>query len=84
MVSPLQRALFTARQGARVVWFYSHYLAAQKRQAPLKTKTGEAFRPQNPTPDRSVLMRDLAGLFERDLKNADQGENHKIPGGRVG
>ncbi len=72
MVSPLQKALFTARQGARVAWFYSHYLAAQKRQAPLKTKTGEAFRPQEATPDRAVLMRDLAGLFERDLKNADQ------------
>ncbi len=73
MVSPVQRVLFTARQGARVAWFYSHYLAAQKRQAPLKTRTGKPFRPQKPTPDRSVLMRDLAGLFERDLKNADLG-----------
>ncbi len=73
MVSPVQRALFTARQGVRVAWFYSHYLAAQKRQAPLTTTSGQAFRPQNPTPDRRVLMKDLAGLFERDLKNADQG-----------
>ncbi len=73
MVSSLQRILFTARQGARVAWFYSHYLAAQKRQAPPKTTSGKPFRPQNPTPDRAVLMRDLAGLFERDLKNADKG-----------
>jgi len=73
MVSTLQRALFTARQGVRVAWFYSHYLAAQKRQAPPKTRSGEPFRPQSPLPARAALMRDLAGLFERDLKNADLG-----------
>ncbi len=72
-MSPLQRVIFIARQGARVAWFYSHYLAAQKRQAPRNTRSGEAFRPQNTTPDRRALMKDLAGLFERDLNNAEQG-----------
>jgi len=73
MVSTLQRALFTARQSARVAWFYGHYLAAQKRQEPAKTKSGEPFRTKSPLPDRSALMADLAGLFARDLNNAEQG-----------
>jgi len=73
MVSTLQKALFTARQGARVAWYYTHYLAAQKRQETPKTKSGKPFRPHRPLPDRSVLMSDLAGLFERDLSNAERG-----------
>lgn len=73
MVSTLDRALFTARQSVRVAWFYSHYLAAQKRQEPPKTKSGEPFHPTSPLPDRSALMADLAGLFRRDIKNAEQG-----------
>ncbi len=73
MVSNLQRALFTARQASRVAWYYSHYLAAQRRQEPPETKTGEPFRPQKPLPDRSALMADLAGLFAQDLNNAEQG-----------
>ena len=73
MVSTLDKAIFTARQSARVAWFYSHYLAAQKRQEPPKTKSGEPFHPTQPLPDRSALMADLAGLFRRDLRNADQG-----------
>jgi ubiquinone/menaquinone biosynthesis C-methylase UbiE len=73
MISSLQKALFTARQGARVAWFYGHYLAAQKRQEPPQTKSGEPFRAQRPLPDRSDLLADLAGLLSRDLNNADQG-----------
>jgi len=73
MVSAFQRALFTARQSARVAWFYGHYLAAQKQQAPPETKSGEPFSPKKPLPDRSALMADLAGLFTRDLNNAEQG-----------
>lgn len=73
MVSTLERALFTARQSARVAWFYSHYLAAQKRQEAPKDKNGEPFRPQTPVPDRRTLMADLAGVFARDLKNAEAG-----------
>ncbi len=73
MVSALQRALFTARQSARVAWYYSHYLAAQKQQASPKTRSGEPFRPTKPLPDRSALMADLAGLFKRDLDNAERG-----------
>ncbi len=73
MVSTIQRAVFTARQATRVAWFYSHYLAAQRRQEPPKTKSGEPFRPTSPLPDRRALMTDLAGLFKRDLKNAETG-----------
>lgn len=73
MVSTLEKAIFTARQGARVAWYYSHYLAAQKRQEAPKTKSGEAFHPKSPLPDRRVLMADLAAVFEQDLKNAEQG-----------
>ena len=73
MVSTLQRALFTARQASRVAWFYSLYLAAQRRQDAPDAGTGEPFRPSSPLPDRRTLMADLAGLFRRDLKNAQQG-----------
>ena len=73
MVSTLDKALYSARQGARVAWFYGHYLAAQRRQEPPKTKSGEPFRPKQPLPDRKTLMADLAGVFQRDIENAEAG-----------
>ncbi len=73
MVSALDKAIFTARQGARVAWFYGHYLAAQRRQQLPKRKSGDTFRPQATLPDRRRLMADLSGLFEREVQNAEQG-----------
>lgn len=83
MVTTLDKALFTARQGVRVAWYYSHYLAAQKRQESPKTKSGETFRPSSPMPDRRTLMADLASVFERDMRNAEQGI-YALPKGNAG
>jgi ubiquinone/menaquinone biosynthesis C-methylase UbiE len=86
MLTPLDRLIYTARQGARVAWYMGHYFASRRYHRPPKSngdgKAGsrETAPPRAPTPGpgRDRMLADMAGLFERDLANAEAG-HYPVP-----
>ena len=72
MLTPIDKLLYTARQGARVAWYMGHYLASRPK-APARPANGEAPRSRAPGPTRERLYGDMAGLFASDLANAEAG-----------
>ncbi|MFC3231556.1 class I SAM-dependent methyltransferase [Marinibaculum pumilum] len=62
-----RRTAYTAYQAVRVAWYAGHYALAFRSLASL----GPPPWPVGPVPDRAALMRDLAGLFRRDLANME-------------
>ncbi|MGE0212026.1 MAG: methyltransferase domain-containing protein [Parvibaculaceae bacterium] len=72
MLTPLDKLLYTARQGARVAWFMGHYLASRS-ETPAKPSDTEAPRARGRGPSRERLYGDIARLFASDLANAEAG-----------
>lgn len=72
MLSPLDKLLYTARQGARVAWYMGHYLASRP-ETPPKRRDGEAPARRSPGPTRERLYGDIARLFASDLANVEAG-----------
>ena len=77
MLTPLDRILYTARQGARVAWYMGHYFASRRYHRPPKSNGGSdaapPAKPRKPGPGRDRMLADMARLFERDLANAEAG-----------
>ncbi len=73
MLSRLDKAAYTARQGARVAWYMGHYFASQRFHKARDETDIRRERPRAPGPSIERMLRDMASLFERDLANADRG-----------
>ena len=73
MLTPLDKLLYTARQGARVAWYMGHYFASRRYHRPSENPPAPPPRPRQAGPGRERMLSDMAQLFERDLANADAG-----------
>jgi ubiquinone/menaquinone biosynthesis C-methylase UbiE len=73
MLSPIDKAAYTARQSARVAWYMGHYFASQRFHKAKDETDIRRHRPRSPGPSVERMLRDMATLFERDLANADKG-----------
>lgn len=72
MLTPIDKLLYTARQGARVAWYMGHYLASRP-ETPARPVNGEAPSARSPGPTRERLYGDIARIFASDLANAEAG-----------
>lgn len=73
MVSPLEGAIYAARQAARLAWYGGAYAMARRMQGPLRDASGEPLRASTPMPSQQALLADIASLFRRDIANAARG-----------
>ena len=78
MLTPLDKLVYTARQGARVAWYMGHYFASRRYHNAPENKSGPndappASKPRKAGPGRDRMLADMAQLFERDLANAEAG-----------
>jgi len=73
MLTPLDRLVYTARQGARVAWYMGHYFASRRYHSAPANNDAPQPKPRKPGPGRDRMLADLAKLFERDLANAQAG-----------
>ena len=73
MLSRVEKAAYTARQGARIAWYMGHYFASQRFHKARDETDVRRTKPRAPGPSIERMLRDMAALFERDLANADAG-----------
>ena len=73
MLSPIEKAAYAARQGARVAWYMGHYFASQRFHKAGDDNDIRREMPKSPGPSIEAMFKDMAALFERDLANADKG-----------
>jgi hypothetical protein len=69
----MEKAAYTARQGARVAWYMGHYFASQRYHKARDETDVRRQKSRQPGPSIERMLRDMAALFERDLANADRG-----------
>jgi ubiquinone/menaquinone biosynthesis C-methylase UbiE len=76
VLTPLEKLGYTARQGARVAWYMGHNFASQRfRQSRAENQPAQEKRKKSSGPSLTAekILADLAGLFRRDLANAEAG-----------
>lgn len=77
MLTPFDKLVYTARQGARVAWYMGHYFASRRYHGAPESKDGLKDAPppkvRKAGPGRDRILADMAQLFERDLANAEAG-----------
>src|SRR5262245_21508669 len=73
MLSPLERAAYTARQASRVAWFMGHYFATARFRSARPDSDVRRLKPRPPAPVLERILGDIAQLFERDLDNVERG-----------
>ena len=73
MLSPIEKASYAARQSARVAWYMGHYFASQRFHKARDETDVRREKPRSKGPPIEQMLRDMAGLFERDLANVEKG-----------
>ncbi len=78
MINGAKRAVYSAAQAARVLWYTGHYAYGRRLMGPL-TEPGEAPYAEEFGPlDRDRLKTSFRELFHRDWNNIKSGE-YKLP-----
>jgi ubiquinone/menaquinone biosynthesis C-methylase UbiE len=78
LVSPIEGAIYAARQAARIAWYGGAYAMARRMQGPLRDAAGQPIRASTPTPNQQALLADIGALFRRDIANAARGV-YRVP-----
>ncbi len=67
------RVRYAAAQGARVVWYMGHYLAARRMSRPFDRPGDPKFRPQSEPGDAARIRNAFLSLFAKDRANIEDG-----------
>ena len=78
---------YAIRQSGRVAWYAGHGVAVRRLSRRLEARSPAPPRrlpgPTRPVPTMAALLRDVAGLLARDLRNAAEGY-YPVPDGEDG
>ncbi len=73
MVGLVDRMQYGLSQSARMAWYGSHYVLAQRLSGPFTPPGEPTFRPKGNVPDRATMLRKLRDVVDREWRNIEEG-----------